>query len=189
MVAEHDVYTMSTEELVGACRSGDAEAWEHLVDKYHNLVFAIAVGEGLSVEDAADLTQSTFEALLAQLDKIRDDARIASWLMTVARRQAWRVRNRRGRMAIRPDESTGTPEELSTNDGSDDVVRLMWVYEGLSQLDDQCRQLITALYFDPMSPSYAEIAADIGRPVGSIGPCRARCLARLRAILGEGCFQ
>ena len=138
-VAEHDVSTMSAEELVAACRSGDVQAWEHLVDKYHNLVFAIAVGEGLSVEDAADLTQSTFEALLAQLDNIRDDARIASWLMTVARRQAWRVRNRRGRILALPDESTGTLDQLSTDDGSDEVVRLMWVYEGLSQLDDPCR--------------------------------------------------
>ncbi len=188
-VGEHDVSTMSAEELVAACRSGDTDAWERLVDKYHNLVFAIAVKEGLSAEDAADLTQSTFEALLAQLDSIRDDGRIASWLMTVARRKAWRVRDRRGRLAVLPDESAGTLDELSTDDASDDVVRLMWVYEGLSQLDDPCRHLIIALYFDPASPSYAEIAAQLSRPVGSIGPCRARCLARLRAILGEGCFR
>jgi DNA-directed RNA polymerase specialized sigma24 family protein len=32
---------------------------------------------------------------------------------------------------------------------------------------------------DPV-PSYAELAAALGMPVGSIGPTRARCLACLR---------
>jgi RNA polymerase sigma factor (sigma-70 family) len=184
-VATNDVAMASAERLVAACRAGDVEAWEQLVDRYHNLVFAVAVGEGLSNDDAADLTQSTFEVLLAQLDNIRDDGRIASWLMTVARRQAWRVRNRRVRVTILPDEPFSVPEALADDDASDDVVKGMWVYEGLSRLDDPCRRLITALYFDPASPSYAEIAAELCRPVGSIGPCRARCLARLRQILGE----
>jgi len=185
-VAVHDVSTMSAEQLLAACRGGDIDAWERLVDRYHNLVFAVAVGEGLATEDAADLTQSTFEALLAQLDNIRDDSRIASWLMTVARRQAWRIRDGRGKLTVLPDESSRCLEELSSQDASDEVVRMMWVYEGLARLGDPCRQLITALYFDPQSPSYAEIAADLGRPVGSIGPSRARCLAQLRQILGEG---
>lgn len=187
-MADNDVTTMSPEQLLEACRSGDAEAWEQLVDKYHNLVFAIALGEGLSTEDAADLTQSTFEALLSQLDRIRDDSRIASWLMTVARRQAWRVRNRKNRVGVLPDESSADPDQLSSEDSADEVVKVLWVYEGLSKLDSPCRRLLTALYFDPASPSYAEIAAELCRPVGSIGPCRARCLARLRAILGEATF-
>jgi DNA-directed RNA polymerase specialized sigma24 family protein len=29
-------------------------------------------------------------------------------------------------------------------------------------------------------PSYAEVAAALGLPLGSIGPTRARCLQRLR---------
>jgi DNA-directed RNA polymerase specialized sigma24 family protein len=35
---------------------------------------------------------------------------------------------------------------------------------------------------DP-APSYAEISDELGVPVGSIGPTRARCLARLRVLL------
>jgi len=184
-MVEQNYSTFAADELVSACRSGDSEAWDCLIDRYHNLVFAIAVREGLSTEDAADLTQSTFEALLAQLDSLRDDSRIASWLMTVARRQAWRVRSRRNRHADVPDEVVLHHDETSTEDPGDEVANTVWVYDGLSQLDDPCRSLITALYFDPRSPSYAEIAARLRRPVGSIGPSRARCLQRLRTILGE----
>ncbi|MDH5519311.1 MAG: sigma-70 family RNA polymerase sigma factor [Acidimicrobiia bacterium] len=180
---------VSVGELLSACRDGDAEAWSLLVDRYHNLVYAIAVREGLSPEDSADLTQSTFEALLAQLDRIRDDEKVASWLMTVARRKAWRVRSRRGQQTSLPEESMAVATDWYDDDPADDVSRMLWVYEALSQLDDKCRNLITVLYFDPRSPSYAEIAARLRRPVGSIGPSRARCLARLRLILGEVASQ
>ena len=42
-----------------------------------------------------------------------------------------------------------------------------------------CQQLIALLTQDPPLP-YAEIAARLGIPVGSIGPCRRRCLDKLR---------
>jgi DNA-directed RNA polymerase specialized sigma24 family protein len=35
-------------------------------------------------------------------------------------------------------------------------------------------------------PSYAEVAAALDLPIGSIGPTRARCLERLRRELAEG---
>lgn len=184
-MADNDLKTTPAEELVAACRDGKTDAWDRLVEKYHNLVYAIALREGLSAEDAADVTQATFEELLVQLDRIRDDSRVASWLMTVARRKVWRLRSRNAQQSSLPHEPALTVDELSADDPSDDVARTLWVYEGLTQLDDPCRRLITALYFDPQSPSYAEIASDLCRPVGSIGPCRARCLARLRRILGE----
>ncbi|MEL7155693.1 MAG: sigma-70 family RNA polymerase sigma factor [Actinomycetota bacterium] len=169
--------------LVVACRRGDAEAWDELLDRFERLVFAVALREGLSIEDAADVTQTTFEALLAQLDRIRDDTQVASWLMTVARRQAWRVRKDRDR--LRPDEQTTLDGTEDMIDPTDDTADVLWVYQGMSELGSPCRDLITALYFDPGTPSYAEVATRLGRPVGSIGPTRARCLQRLRHILGE----
>jgi hypothetical protein len=44
---------------------------------------------------------------------------------------------------------------------------------------------LLALYFDPAEPSYAQAARRLGRSAGGIGPMRARCLQRLRALLGE----
>ena len=174
---------MAVGDLVAACREGDTQAWDQLLDRFERLVYAVAVREGLAGEDAADVTQTTFEALLAQLDRIRDDTQIASWLMTVARRQAWRVRNERNRLL--PDEDTTVEGSDATTDPLADHATAMWVYEGLSELGSPCRDLIAALYFDPGTPSYAEVATRLGRPVGSIGPTRARCLQRLRNILGE----
>jgi hypothetical protein len=35
-------------------------------------------------------------------------------------------------------------------------------------------------------PDYATVAAALGMRVGSIGPTRGRCLAKLRALLADG---
>ena len=40
-----------------------------------------------------------------------------------------------------------------------------------------------ALLSDAQEHSYTEIAAALGLPVGSIGPTRARCIAKLRPLL------
>src|SRR6516165_2844899 len=57
-------------------------------------------------------------------------------------------------------------------------------------LPPRCQRLLSMLVSDPPR-SYAEIHAELGIPVGSIGPQRARCLERLRrsdalAALEEG---
>ena len=38
----------------------------------------------------------------------------------------------------------------------------------------------------PLEPSYAEISAALGMPVGAIGPTRQRCLAKLQSALEAG---
>jgi DNA-directed RNA polymerase specialized sigma24 family protein len=45
--------------------------------------------------------------------------------------------------------------------------------------------MLMAMFFDPDSPSYTQIAAELGIPEGSIGPTRGRCLRKLRALLDE----
>jgi DNA-directed RNA polymerase specialized sigma24 family protein len=51
--------------------------------------------------------------------------------------------------------------------------------EAFTHLPLAAQQLISMLVQDPPL-SYAEISAKLGIPVGSIGPNRARCLAKLR---------
>jgi DNA-directed RNA polymerase specialized sigma24 family protein len=59
-----------------------------------------------------------------------------------------------------------------------------------AELPPRCQRLLSMLISDPPH-SYAEIHAELGIPVGSIGPQRARCLERLRrsgalTAFGEG---
>ena len=53
----------------------------------------------------------------------------------------------------------------------------------VSQLDDRCKTLVELLFYQREPPSYAEVAKVLGVPEGSIGPTRARCLAKLLRLL------
>jgi RNA polymerase sigma factor (sigma-70 family) len=164
-------------ELLARCRAGDAQAWDLLVRRYERLVYSVALRNGLASDDAADVCQQTFMALLESIDRLHDDERLASWLMTVSRRHSWRVRRRDRRetpLSELPDSG------VDPFDGWDQVAA---VHDALERLPNPCRDLIDALYFDPAAPSYSTIADRFNRSIGGIGPLRARCLHRLRELM------
>lgn len=177
--AEQPAGPVSDNDLLRRCRRRDSAAWNMLVSRYERLVYTVALRNGLSAEDAADVTQSTFVALVDSLDRIRDDEKLASWLMTVARRQAWRTRN----LSRRTVALEAAPE--GTSDPFADWATTAALHDALSTLGGTCRELLIALYFEREAPSYAEIARRFGRSIGGIGPLRGRCLDKLRVILGD----
>jgi DNA-directed RNA polymerase specialized sigma24 family protein len=56
------------------------------------------------------------------------------------------------------------------------------VYAAFQRMPDACQRLLRLLTAEPRL-DYATIARMIGRPVGSLGPTRARCLDQLRQLL------
>jgi RNA polymerase sigma factor (sigma-70 family) len=171
-------------DLIRACRAGHAHAWERLLDKYERLVFSISLNYGLTTDDAADVTQITFTILLQNLDTLPDEIRLAPWLATVTRRHTWRLLARNRREAVHPEEDLAANETLGgIIDYSEHWELAEWLNYGLNMLDERCRQLLLALYFDAQQPSYAQVADYLKMPVGSIGPTRARCLEQMRQSL------
>jgi RNA polymerase sigma factor (sigma-70 family) len=168
-------------DLIQACRAGHAPAWERLLDKYERLVFSISLNYGLTTDDAADVTQITFTILLQNLNTLPDGIRLAPWLATVARRHTWRLLARNRREAVNPEEDlAGNETAGGIIDDSERWELAEWLNYGLSLLDERCRQLLLALYFEQEQPSYDQVAEHLKMPVGSIGPTRARCLKRMR---------
>lgn len=179
--AAHDPYgeTPSDRELLNGCREGRADAWDALVTRYESLVFSVAIHGGLGREDAADITQATFVALLDRMSSLRADDRLPSWLVTVALRQVWRTKRRLEREL--PD---GLHGDLAV-DPQQEWEHLAALHEAIARLGSPCHELIHALYFDPSQPTYALIARRMGRAPGGLGPLRGRCLERLRSLLEE----
>lgn len=174
---------LGDKSLLESCRSGDDRAWRLLVDRYVRLVYSIPLNFGLSPMDADDVTQSTFAVLMRSLSAIENEDRLGAWLSTVARRQTWRHVERMRRESPADDPEAAPPIEEST--AARRVEEMEWLHQGLSRLDDRCARLLTALYFTPEPRPYTEVAADLGLPVGSIGPTRGRCLDKLRTILTD----
>jgi DNA-directed RNA polymerase specialized sigma24 family protein len=59
--------------------------------------------------------------------------------------------------------------------------RLWGLVDGMSE---RCRRLLRVVAFENR-PDYATLATDLDMPVGSIGPTRGRCLAKLRVALAQ----
>jgi len=51
--------------------------------------------------------------------------------------------------------------------------------QAFDSLHPRCQRLLRLLTADP-APAYADVAAALDMPIGSIGPTRARCLDCLR---------
>lgn len=173
--------TLTPGELVTAARRSEPGAWEALVRRYGRTVTSIARGRGLSEADAADVSQTVWLRLLEHLDRIRDPERIGSWLATTAHHEAIRLGRQRQRTAPVDDldslelvdDSCDRPTGLEAEE------RATGVRAALTTLPLRQQALLEALMADPQ-PSYVEVSANLGIPVGSIGPSRQRSLRALR---------
>lgn len=174
-------------ELVSACRSGDPLAWEKLIRRYQRLIYAIPLRAGLNEDEAADIFQDVFATLFQKLNDIEEPERIHAWLVTTARRKTLRVMSKA--QALAPSHSIA---DLSADDAAtiqdaaplpDEQLLMLEeqqrIRTAVSSLDERCRKLLEMLFYRQNPSSYAEIAATLGIPEGSIGPTRARCLEKL----------
>jgi RNA polymerase sigma factor (sigma-70 family) len=183
----------SDRELLLACRRGDQAAWESLVRRYQRLIYTIPRRAGLNEDLAADVFQEVFATLFEKIDEIESPERLKAWLVTTARRKTWRSITRENRLQSVGDgdeDDLGEDELASLADESplpDEVMIQLEEQHGVrlavGQLDERCGKLLTLLFYEDEPPPYAEIAARIGVPEGSIGPTRARCLQKLLKLL------
>lgn len=171
--------------LVARAASGDERAWTALVDRYTNLLWAVARGHRLGQADADDVVQTAWLRLVEHLDRLERPDRVGAWLVTTARRECLRVLRRGGREPpVDVDDrltadvaSVPRPEQQAVDGDRDALLRA-----ALGSLGDRCRTLLRVLAADP-PPSYEEVSAAMDLPMGSIGPTRGRCLERLRRAL------
>lgn len=181
-------------DLILGCRAGRTAAWKGLLSRYERLVYSIPLRYGLSRDDAADISQVTFTILIDAVDTLPEDSRLGAWLASVARRHTWRLLERRRRddsVSERRLEGAELAESAAAlGVGNPDSIEhwelARWLEVGLDALGGRCQAILQQLYFHVEEPSYEEIAAYFGIPVGSVGPTRARCLKRLRKLLEEG---
>jgi RNA polymerase sigma factor (sigma-70 family) len=172
----------NTRELVAAAAAGDQQAWDALVDRYTSLLWSVARSYRLSAPDAADVVQTTWLRLVEHLGQIADPDRLPGWLATSARRECLRLLRRADRDGVPYTPLLDMPDDAPELDAGllrDERDAALW--SALALLDDYCQQLLRVLIADP-PPTYAEVSAALGIPVGSIGPTRARCLSKLRRL-------
>lgn len=173
------------EGLLKAASDGDQTAWNKIVDRYNRLLWAIARGYGLDSAAAADVVQTTWLRLVESLDRIIEPARLATWLATTARRECLRTlrRSQRETPAFTHEHLVDAPDNARELDaGLLDNERDAALWRVFGELPERCQFLLRVLMATP-PPAYAEVSQALDMPIGTIGPTRGRCLARLRLLV------
>jgi RNA polymerase sigma factor (sigma-70 family) len=173
-------------DLLDAARSGSDEALGQITAELTPMLWHVARAAGLNTDDAEDVVQTVWERLMAHVADIRLPPALVGWLVVTTRREAWRI-SAKGRRQLPadqewltglPDHGAGTEEQVVI----DEQHRALW--RAVGQLSAECQELLRIVAFVPR-PDYQSVSAQLNMPVGSIGPTRGRCLAKIRALLND----
>jgi RNA polymerase sigma-70 factor (ECF subfamily) len=151
----------SDESLARQAQAGSMEAFEELVLRYEQRVYAFVSQSCRNGMDAAEVTQETFVKAYQAILQFDPKRTFAPWLFTIARRKC--VDHFR---AIRPT-SNETPPELSD---TKNPAELLAVEDERRQLWNLARRILPQPQFDALWLHYvedlnlAEIARVLRRP-------------------------
>jgi RNA polymerase sigma factor (sigma-70 family) len=171
-------------DLFVAARGGDRAALNALVRRLTPMLWQVARAQGVDREVAVDVVQTAWLELLGSLAQIHTPTALVAWLVTVTKRESWR--------ALRAGRSEHTEEDVvfvemrdpepgpADQVVDDDSRARLWA--AVDALPQRCRTLLRIVAF-VQRPDYAAVSQALGLPVGSIGPNRGRCLAKLRELL------
>jgi len=102
--------------FIDQLRAGNAEAFDKLVIRYSNDIYALLYRLTSDAEEAADLTQETFLRALRAISGFRGDSDLRTWLYRIAINESrnrfrwWKRRRRESTVSL--DESIGSSESV-----------------------------------------------------------------------------
>lgn len=165
-------------------RDGDEAKMADLVTLLTPILWHTARAQRLDAHSAEDVVQSAWLALVRSSSSITSPIAVLHWMIVTVRREAWRTASRQSKLGAMEGEEL---EARPSGDASPDELVLRSadasaLWHQVAQLPARCQQLLRVIAFADR-PDYSAVAEALGMPVGSIGPTRGRCLAKLRALL------
>lgn len=176
-------------------RSGDPDAFDLLVTRYSQDVYAVLLRLTEDPEEAGDLTQETFVNALKSIKTFRGDAELRTWLIRIAinssrNRFRWWKRRRRDR-TISLDATVGDSQmtvgdmiEASGKNPEEMAIRLereRSLRQAMTEIQDIYREAI--ILCDIEGYSYEEIGKMLDINIGTVKSRIARGREELRRKL------
>lgn len=174
---------LNERELVERCRSGDEAAFQILVDRYKDLVFALIARTVQDRSRAEDLAQEVFLRVHRGLPYFRGEARLSTWLYRIVANVCTQEAGRPVSMSI-DDERLRARVAASTSarDQRFDAIELSDRLEkAVARLPPNYRFLIAAHYLDGVR--YEDLAEALQLPLGTIKTQLHRAKQQLRRLL------
>ncbi len=185
------------EPFIERLKMGDSAAFDSLVDRYSNTIFALLFRLTGDREEASDLTQDTFLRAFRSIKKFRGDSELKTWLVRIAINESrnrfrwWKRRRRDSTLSL--DAAYGDSEITIADTIAD---------QGASPEDTALsreRELVIKTAIDGMSKpfreaiilcdiegfSYEETADALGISVGTVKSRLSRGRETLRRQLRD----
>lgn len=176
-------------EVIDAVCGGDTEAFEVLVSRYGNRVYALCYRLSGNEADAADLAQTVFARAFRSLKSFKRDAALMTWLHTIAVNTWINIANRRKKVYFDSiDREFDTGEDTIVREYADPTQNVeesvarageaVLVQAQLMKLDPDQRLAVVLRYIE--GRSYEEIAALCACSIGTVGSRLSRALEKLK---------
>jgi RNA polymerase sigma-70 factor (ECF subfamily) len=186
----------TSRSLLERARADDSAAWERLVGLYAPLVFGWCRRWGLPEQDAADVLQEVFQAVVAHLAGFRsgrEGGTFRGWLRTIAHNKVQDHFRRAGRQpraaggsdaqarlaqvpgAEAPGSDEAEPEERGL------FLRALELIRG--DFEERTWQAFWRTAVDGRAPR--DVADELGMSAGAVRVAKSRVLHRLREELGD----
>jgi RNA polymerase sigma-70 factor (ECF subfamily) len=185
-----DYSTLDDTELIAAVACAQPDALSELYDRYHRLVFSLALNTVLDYATAEEITLDVFTRIWEKAATYRADrAKVTTWLLSLARHRA--IDALRYQQA-RPDREglswadVSVPADPTLNSPEDVVeIRLQRdrVRAAIAQLPAEQKQALALAYF--RGYSHSQIAEILQQPLGTVKTRVRSAMQKLRQLLQD----
>lgn len=164
--------------LVERCRAGDEQAFQELVDRHKDLVFALIARTVQDRTRAEDLAQDVFLRVHRGLPYFRGEARLSTWIYRIVANVCVQEHARPAAVAF---DDASRPSPGGADRQFDDLELRDRLEKAIARLPANYRLVIAAHYLQGMR--YEDLAEALELPLGTVKTQLHRAKQQLRRLL------
>ncbi len=177
-------------DLIDRIIQKNEPALGELYDRYHRLIYSIALNVVGRAEDAEEITLDVFTRVWEKADTYRSEkAKVSTWLTRMARNRSIDVLRREEVRPMKHSVSWAdvSPEPAADSDRPESAAHLSIqkerVREAIVSLSDNQKEVLALAYFKGFS--HSEIARELDIPLGTAKARIRSGMQKLRMLLQD----
>ena len=172
---------VNEQELVERCRRGDEGAFQELVNRYKDLVFALIARTVPGRPRAEELAQEVFLRIHRGLPYFRGEARLSTWIYRIVANVCVQERQERAPITESLDDHSSGPATAARDRQFSDLELRDRIEKAIARLPANYRLLVAGHYLEGVQ--YEDLAAALQLPLGTVKTQLYRAKRQLRHLL------
>lgn len=167
-------------QIIQQILQGNQNAADELVHRYYDEIFRYIVRMGYSYEDAMDITQDVFIAMMKSIYTYKEQGHFKAWIYKIAHNQTMNIFKKKKQESMYFNSQY---KNVFINDFSEKVVNQTFVEELLMQLPAKQREVVILKYYHGFK--LKEIAKITGSTLPAVKSRLFQALQKLKKYIKE----